>query len=164
MFSPSSESQKAKIDQIAERTYDISQFLINFIGIDLVKNEPEKKLKPVVTWHDPCHLRKTLGICSEPRQLIRANDAYSFVEMPAPDTCCGMGGSFNLAYYRLSADIGQKKVAGIAKTGADVVATGCPACMIQLSDLLASEGEIIRVAHPVELYAEKILLSDIHLR
>ena len=161
LFTDTSDNQKTAVHRVAEKTYDINQFLVNVLKIQLPLMATENESKPVVTWHDPCHLKKTLGVYAEPRQLICANDAYSFVEMPAADACCGMGGSFNLAHYTLSADIGKKKVVSIEKTGAAVVATGCPACMIQLADMLAATGKKIRVAHSAELYSEKILPPDI---
>ncbi len=155
-FESSSEDQKAAVRQIAEKTFDINQFLVDVIGVKPCVPPEEKSSKPIVTYHDPCHLRKTLNVYSEPRIVVQANDAYSFAEMPDAASCCGMGGSFNLTHYTLSTDIGKKKVAGIESTGAAVVATGCPACMIQLADMLARQKKQIRVAHVAELYSEKI--------
>ena len=74
--------------------------------------------------------------------------------MPAADDCCGMGGSFNLEHYGLSARIGRLKRDNIASTGCAVVATGCPACMLQIADMLSQAGDRIAVRHPVEIYAE----------
>jgi glycolate oxidase iron-sulfur subunit len=76
--------------------------------------------------------------------------------MPDASACCGMGGSFNLAHYDLSTVIGEKKAAAIAFSGAAIVATGCPACMIQLADMLARKKMNVRVVHVMELYAENM--------
>ena len=67
-----------------------------------------------------------------------------------------MGGSFNLQYYDISKGIGMKKAAQIKDTGANVLATGCPACMIQISDMLSQAGAKIAVRHPVELLAQAL--------
>ncbi len=160
MFESPSEEMTAVLHQLAEKTYDISQFLVDVVGVQPSGSLPETAGCPIVTYHDPCHLRKTLNIFSEPRTLVRVNDSYVFTEMPDAASCCGMGGSFNLTHYTLSADIGKKKVRNIETTDASVVATGCPACMIHLSDMLAREKKQIRVAHVVELYAEKILPQE----
>jgi glycolate oxidase iron-sulfur subunit len=101
-------------------------------------------------------LKKSLGVSGEPRDLIRANPDYTLREMPAADDCCGMGGSFNLEHYGLSARIGRLKRDHIVSTGCSVVATGCPACMLQISDMLSHAGDRIAVKHPVEIYAESI--------
>lgn len=160
MFQSTSEDQNAAVRQLVEKTYDISQFLVDVIGVTPLEKTNQQPPKPVVTYHDPCHLRKTLNIFSQPRTLIESGDAYVLKEMPAADSCCGMGGSFNLAHYDLSAAIGEKKIINIEKTGASVVATSCPACMIQLSDMLSRRQKKIRVAHTVELYSETMLNSD----
>ncbi|RJP86754.1 MAG: (Fe-S)-binding protein [Desulfobacteraceae bacterium] len=159
-FKSPSESQKTTTSQISEKTYDIHAFLVNVMGIPPAGQPAFDAGSSIVTYHDPCHLRKTLGVFSEPRALISANPAYRFMEMPDAGSCCGMGGSFNLAHYDLSGKIGEKKAATIEAAGAGVVATGCPACMMQLSDMIARRGKNIRVAHAIEIYAEKLFFGD----
>jgi glycolate oxidase iron-sulfur subunit len=109
-----------------------------------------------VTYHDPCHLKKSLKVFDEPRDVIHATPGCQMKEMVQPDWCCGMGGSFNLQHYEISKGIGQKKAAQIKTTGADILATGCPACMIQISDMLSQAGASIAVRHPIELYAKAL--------
>ncbi len=159
-FTAASARQEADVCGISEKTQDINAFLVNIMGIPPAGQQPFNAQAPILTYHDPCHLRKTLGVFSEPRALISVNPAYRFTEMPDAQSCCGMGGSFNLSHYDLSGKIGEKKVDGIEAAGAAVVATGCPACMMQLSDMIARRGKNIRVAHAVEIYAEKMLSAD----
>ncbi|MFH2218636.1 MAG: (Fe-S)-binding protein [Pseudomonadota bacterium] len=142
-----------EVDVIAAKTLDIHQFLVSKVG--LKKTNIESSADAVdVTYHDPCHLKKSLGVSEEPRALITANPGYRLKEMPGPDRCCGLGGTFNLEHYGLSMNIGEKKRDSILSTGCRVVATGCPACMLQLSDILSKTGDRITVKHPVEIYAE----------
>jgi len=152
MFQHESDKIKAQVEKIAEKTMDISQFLVSKIGIQTGNNHSED-IK-TVTYHDPCHLKKSLGVSDEPRVLIKANPRYLFREMPDADTCCGMGGSFNLQYYDISSDIGKIKLENIKLSGCDIVATGCPACMIQLSDIISKSGNRIAVKHPIEIYSD----------
>ena len=126
----------ADLTAIAEKTMDISQFLSQIGGIPAAPPSAGSAYI-TVTYHDPCHLKNALGITREPRQLIRANPQYHLVEMDGASSCCGMGGTFNWRHYGLSTDIGSKKRDQILATGASVVATSCPACMMQLSDMLA---------------------------
>ncbi len=107
-----------------------------------------------VTYHDPCHLKKSLGVAAQPRALIQANPAYVLKEMPESDWCCGCGGSFNLQHYETSAAIGKRKRDNIAKSQRRVVATGCPACMLQITDMLSQAGMRVTVKHAVEIYAD----------
>jgi glycolate oxidase iron-sulfur subunit len=148
-----------RVAQLAEKTLDISQFLVTKLGIAGGKRQAEalrgQALK-TVTVHDPCHLKKGLGVFREPRALIEATDGYRIVEMAEADACCGMGGSFNLQYYEISSGIGRLKRENIRATGCSQVATGCPACMLQISEALSKAGDRIAVRHPVEIYAEAI--------
>jgi glycolate oxidase iron-sulfur subunit len=144
-----------KVAEMAQKTMDIHQFLVLKVGIkqaaaaDLV--EPAD-----ITYHDPCHLKKSLGVFAEPRSLIKAHPGYRLKEMAESDRCCGLGGSFNLHYYELSSNIGRIKIDHIKASGCSIVATGCPACMLQLSDILSRSGETVRVQHPIEIYAELV--------
>jgi glycolate oxidase iron-sulfur subunit len=138
--------------RLAARTMDINQFLVNEVGIDSLAGAAGKPR--TVTYHDPCHLKKSLKVSAEPRAVITAAAGCRLEEMAQPDWCCGMGGSFNLQYYDISKRIGEKKAAQIQATGADTLATGCPACMLQIADMLSRAGAHIAVKHPVELLAE----------
>ena len=146
---------KSGVEKIAQKTLDIHQFLVSKIGLDHVKFGDH--MDPVtITYHDPCHLKKSLGVFDEPRSLIKANPGYRLKEMPESDRCCGLGGSFNLQYYELSANIGKLKMDNIKASGCQVIATGCPACMLQFFDMLSKSGDNIMVKHSVEIYAELI--------
>jgi len=146
---------KSRVEKIAQKTMDINQFLVSKVGLKNVKYDA--RVDPViVTYHDPCHLKKSLGVFAEPRSLIKANPGYRLQEMPESDRCCGMGGSFNLQYYELSANIGKLKMDNIKASGCQVVATGCPACMIQISDMLSKSADKVIVKHPIEIYKDFI--------
>ncbi len=146
------EDLAARARSLAARTMDISQFLVERVTPAAA---PARSANGrIVTFHDSCHLKKSLGVFSEPRDLIRANADYTLKEMAASDDCCGMGGSFNLEHYDLSGRIGRLKRDHIAATGCSVLATGCPACMLQIADMLSQAGDRIAVRHPVEIYAE----------
>jgi len=144
---------QAAAEQLSERTMDINQYLVQRAGLKNLAAEKPESLRSV-TYHDPCHLKKSLQVTEEPRQVIRAAGSCKLIEMADGDACCGMGGSFNLQYYDISSGIGRLKRDSIAATGCSIVATGCPACMLQISDVLSRSGDRIEVRHPVELYAE----------
>jgi glycolate oxidase iron-sulfur subunit len=145
-----------KIETIAQKTVDISWLLEKRFDIfsAISTNTEEAKIEKI-TYHDPCHLKKSLGVFKEPRQVILAS-GNNLVEMDQSDTCCGMGGSFNLAHYDISSRIGHKKAQNIIDTKCSTVATSCPACMMQISDMLAKQNQPIQVKHPVELYAKAL--------
>lgn len=134
----------------AERTFDISTFLTKVIKLRLPKGRVER----VVTYHDPCHLKKGMQVSAEPREILQSIPGLTLKEMKAPDRCCGSGGSFVLTHYETAASIGKQKADDIVQTGATAVATGCPACMMQLLDNLHRCGQDREIVHYISLLAE----------
>ncbi|MBP2675069.1 MAG: lutA 2 [Deltaproteobacteria bacterium] len=100
---------------------------------------PRRKVEAAFTYHDPCHLARGQGIRQEPRDLLRATGRY--VEMEEAETCCSGAGSFHIDYPGIAAKILAKKRAHIERTGASVVVTGCPGCLIQLSKAAKASGK-----------------------
>ncbi|WP_264983260.1 (Fe-S)-binding protein [Pseudodesulfovibrio portus] len=144
-------SLKYDLGVIERKTMDISQFLV-----DILKVEPAKITGGrSVTYHDPCHLKNSLGVTAQPRTVIKAAGC-DFKEMTEAGTCCGCGGSFNIAHYDLSKKIGGRKADNIIASGADVAATSCPACMLQITDMLSRKEARKEVRHVIELYADSL--------
>lgn len=108
-----------------------------------------------VTYHDPCHL-KTQGITNEPRELLRSLPNIDFVEMENASTCCGLGGTFSVYHYEFSKAIGARKISGLKESGAELIATACPGCIMQLQDNINHEGLKVRAIHILELMAEAL--------
>jgi glycolate oxidase iron-sulfur subunit len=146
-----SKADQEAIKALADKVMDVNAFVADKLGL----TPPAPAADAVsVTVHDPCHLKKSLGVAVQPRTVLGMNPHYKLVEMAASDACCGCGGSFTLTHADVSARIGQQKRDNIKGSGAQVVATGCPACMLQISDMLSRNGDRISVKHPMEIYAE----------
>jgi glycolate oxidase iron-sulfur subunit len=141
-----------KYEKFAQKIKDISEFLVDVLQLpaDAYRAVPEVRGKKV-TWHDPCHLNRHLGIKDQPRKILKSLCDIEYVEMPNADACCGMGGSFSINFYELSGKIAKTKVDGISDTGADIVVTGCPGCEIQLIDNLIKHNKQVKVMHIMEL-------------
>jgi len=146
-----------QIETLAEKTVDISWLMEKRFDLSSAILDKDSN-KEIITYHDPCHLKKSLGVFKEPRQVIQAC-GHTLKEMADSDTCCGMGGSFNLQYYDISSKIGQIKAQNIIDTKCSIVATSCPACMMQISDMLAKQKQSILVKHPVEIFSEALFAS-----
>lgn len=144
--------RKEAYARFGEKVYDISQFLVDVLKLpaSAYKAVPEVKGKKV-TWHDPCHLVRHLGIKDQPRQIIKSIPDVEYVEMPNADRCCGMAGTFSVYYYDLSKKIADKKVESIKSTGADIVVSSCPGCEIQLIDATIRNKLPVKVMHIMEL-------------
>jgi glycolate oxidase iron-sulfur subunit len=134
--------------QFADKVRDISEFLAE-IGI----RPPEGKVEARVTYHDPCHLCRAQGIRAQPREMLLAA-GVELVEMEGADTCCGSAGTQLITHYHTSVGILERKMDNLAATEAEVVASGCPGCQMQLSLGVKRRGLKARVVHPSELLAQ----------
>ncbi len=142
-----------KVRNFSGKVTDIHEFVHarNSAGENSDINNVASRDRLRVTYHDPCHLKKGLGIYQSPRQILRSISDAEFVEMDEADACCGFGGIFSLNHYDLAADIGAKKAGSIKRSNAQVVATGCPGCKIHIEDSLNRAGMSVPVVHTVEL-------------
>ncbi len=120
-------------------------------GDDADATPPDGRLR--VTYHEPCHLVRGQGITDEPRELIRSLPWVEFVEMRDSDRCCGGGGSFTFMHYDVASLIGERKAECIRETGADVVVTECPSCVMQLRDMMHRYGLDVDVMALADLLA-----------
>jgi Fe-S oxidoreductase len=135
--------------KLSEKVRDLSQLLIELSDARRVKPAGNKK----VTYHDPCHLKRGLGVSVEPRQLIK-DAGYEIVEMNDSDACCGFGGDALLTHPELCGSILKRKLANIEATGVDTVVTACTACVLQLRGGLDKKKSPIRVVHIAELLGQ----------
>ena len=108
-----------------------------------------------ITYHDSCHLKRTMHAEQPPRELL-AKAGYELTEMFECDICCGMGGSYSLKLPEVSAPILQRKLKNIKDTGAPVVAMDCPGCVMQIRGGMDQDGAPVQVRHTVELLAERL--------
>jgi glycolate oxidase iron-sulfur subunit len=111
---------------------------------------PKAAQRTRVTWHDPCHLR-TRGITREPRLILASLPQVEFIEMAHAASCCGLGGTYSVYHYDTSKKIGAKKAEAIARSGAALVATDCPGCIMQLQDSVNHAQVTAHVVHLLEL-------------
>ncbi|MDH4227457.1 MAG: (Fe-S)-binding protein [Deltaproteobacteria bacterium] len=143
-----SEALRRRALEFSAKVRDITEFLDRDIGIQPSVNGAGKGKK--VAYHDPCHLRRYQNIADEPRNLIDKSGAV-YTRMKNPCKCCGLGGGLAFSNYEASVEIGRKKAESIKESGAEVVATACPGCIVQLKDSLNRNGVDVEVVHVVEL-------------
>jgi glycolate oxidase iron-sulfur subunit len=103
---------------------------------------------PRTTYHDACHLAHAQRITQAPRDLVRAAAGPNFVELPESDVCCGSAGSYNLTEPEMAGRLQRRKVENILKTGAHIVVTTNPGCLLQMQAGLRQAGaDHIQVLH-----------------
>ncbi len=131
----------------SSKVMDFTSFVYNKLGL---RAENFVKSGDKVTYHSPCHMRN-MGITEEPRALL--NMAADYVPAAEEDVCCGFGGTFSVKFPELSAEIGRKKLKNSEDTGASIVVTDCPGCVMQIRGVATANDSPIKVEHISELLA-----------
>ena len=138
--------------ELADKAFDFCKL---FYDLEGVSQEGDGKAVKV-TYHDSCHLKRSLGVSQEQRELLKNTKGVEFVEMNECDNCCGFGGSYSLLCPDISSHILENKIQNIKESGADVVALDCPGCLMQIKGGLDARGlDDIKVKHTAEIIAEK---------
>jgi len=132
----------------SSRVRDISEVLA------LHSDELQALLKPLplqVTYHDPCHIAHCQGIRKQPRELLKLIPGLQYKELEAADACCGSAGTYNITKPEMSDRILQRKLDSVAASGADILVTSNPGCLLQLKKGLADQLPRVRLMHLTEL-------------
>lgn len=148
---------KQRIEKLLPKIYMATQYLESKTHLVEYLKKIQKNNQQIksVTYHDPCHARKVLGIYQEPRKLLEQN--YQLIEMADSSLCCGFGGvTMQTEHFELASKVGSKKAKMIQKTQADFIAAECSACRMQLTNALHQEQVEITFLHPLELIAKAI--------
>ena len=141
--------ERAKI--LADKSFDFCKLFYDLGGLS-----DEGDDKPIkVTYHDSCHLKRSLGVSQEQRELLKHTKGVEFVEMEDCDNCYGFGGSYSVMYPEISAPILANKIQHIKESGAEVVAVDCPGCLMQICGGLDARDIPTKVKHTAEIIAEK---------
>ncbi len=141
------DSRHAKAEKFAALVRDLPELVASTDGLSFPK-QPEKV---IATYHDPCHASRGQGLVAEPREILCAIDGLEFRELPEADWCCGGAGSYALSHYDLSRKVLDRKMDNLQRTGAELLVTSCPACIIHLSYGVRKRGLPVRVCHISEL-------------
>jgi glycolate oxidase iron-sulfur subunit len=112
---------------------------------------PRHPVPAVAAYHDACHLGHAQGIRAQPRQLLAGIPELEIREIADADICCGSAGVYNLIKPEPARELGDRKAANVVATGADLLITANPGCLMQVATALERRGETIRMAHTVEV-------------
>ncbi|MCK7642979.1 (Fe-S)-binding protein [Corynebacterium sp. CCM 8835] len=133
----------------AEKTYDLSEFLIDVAGVDqLGAFFPHR-----VTYHSTCHSLRFLKVGDRPLRLLRNVEGIDLVELPHADECCGFGGTFSVKNAHTSAAMVADKVRNIRDTRAEYVTAGDASCLMNIGGSLSRQQSGVRALHMAEILA-----------
>ncbi len=133
-----------RAQSFVERVRDVSELLV-----ELGPVAPRHRLDVTVAYHDACHLGHAQGIRGQPREVLRAVPGLELKEIVEPDICCGSAGVYNLLHPEPATELGDRKAAGVLATGATVLVTANPGCLMQIASAMQRQGADIALAHTV---------------
>jgi glycolate oxidase iron-sulfur subunit len=108
-------------------------------------------LEVSVAYHDACHLGHAQGIRAQPRELLRGIPGLELREVNEASLCCGSAGIYNLLQPQAARELGDRKAANVVATGAELLVTANPGCLMQVRTSLERAGAALAMAHTVEV-------------
>ena len=131
---------------LADKCRDISEVLADL--------EPQATRHPLplrIAYHDACHLQHAQQISAEPRKLLASIPELEVCEIQESELCCGSAGIYNLVEPESARELGTRKAQHIATTGANVLVSSNPGCLLQMKASLEQEGRTVHTMHLIEL-------------
>jgi glycolate oxidase iron-sulfur subunit len=141
----------------AERTRDISEILLE-LGPRAVRHP----LEVTIAYHDACHLAHAQGVRKQPRDLLTEIPGLTLKEIPEGEICCGSAGIYNILNPGPAQELGDRKAANIAKTGAELLVTANPGCLMQVTSALHRHAEQNGTAPMGMAHTIEVLDASIH--
>lgn len=143
------EALAVRAESLASRTYELSEFVIDVLGLrDVGAYYPH-----TVTYHPTCHSLRLLRVGDKPLQLLRHVRGLTLEELPMADSCCGFGGTFAVKNAAVSAAILEDKIADVSTTGAEVCTAADASCLMHIAGGLSRARSPVRTVHLAEILA-----------
>ncbi|HSB81831.1 MAG TPA: (Fe-S)-binding protein [Candidatus Methylomirabilis sp.] len=137
----------AKAAGLSKKIQSFSEFLVAAGA-----NGSLGRLQGTVTYHDPCHLSNRFAkVTAQPRKLLKSIPGATFKELPEADWCCGAAGTYTFLHHAEATGVLDRKMGNVEKTGATILATECPACMMHLAYGVKRRGLPVQVRHVSQL-------------
>jgi L-lactate dehydrogenase complex protein LldE len=139
----------ARAEDVASHTYELSELLVDVLGVeDVGAYYPHR-----VTYHPTCHSLRMIRVGDKPQRLLRHVRGLDLVELPAADQCCGFGGTFALKNADTSTAMLADKMRHVLDTGAEVCTAGDSSCLMHIGGGLSRLDAGVRTVHLAEILA-----------
>jgi L-lactate dehydrogenase complex protein LldE len=143
------EELAGRAEEVAARTYELSELLVDVLGVeDVGAYFPHR-----VTYHPTCHSLRMLRVADKPLRLLRRVRGLDLVELPEADQCCGFGGTFALKNADTSTAMLADKMRNVLSTRAEVCTAGDSSCLMHIGGGLARLHAGVRTVHLAEILA-----------
>ena len=137
----------SRAKQLAEKTYELTQFIVEVLGI----TDVGASFNGNVTYHMSCHMTRLLGVKSAPLMLLENVKGLTYTELPNKTTCCGFGGTFSVKMTPISEQMVDEKVQHIIETGATYLVGADEGCLMNIRGRAERLGAHIQVLHIAEI-------------
>lgn len=138
-----------RVRTLGGKTFELTEFLVNILGVvDLGAVWPGKAV-----YHDSCQLSRGLGVIQPPRVLLSRVQQLEVLDWERQETCCGFGGVFSLEFPDISDKMVGEKAEAAVRSGADILITAEPSCLMNIGGYLEKQGESIKAVHIAEVLA-----------
>ncbi len=138
-----------RVAAVAARTYDISEFIVDVLGLtDVGAYFPHR-----VTYHPTCHSMRIAKVGDKPYKLLQAVRGIDLIELPDADQCCGMGGTFSLKNPDVSVAMAGDKARNVASTGAEYLVAGDNLCLLNITGVMNRTHAGVKPIHLAEILA-----------
>ncbi len=134
---------------VGDRTWELSQFLVDRLGRDAVGSS----FAGSITYHPTCHSLRALRVGDAPVRLLRAVPSLELRELPAAEECCGFGGTFAVKNAAVSSAMLDDKIASVLATGAGAVCACDSSCLMHIGGGLRRRGSVVEALHLAEVLA-----------
>ncbi|WEV59177.1 (Fe-S)-binding protein [Bifidobacterium sp. ESL0728] len=151
------DAYKAKAHEMANKTYEFSQFLYRVLGV----LDAGAELDAVATYHRSCHMTRLLGERESPYILMDHVKGLKVQELPHIENCCGFGGMFSMKMPEVSQEMVNEKVADVQSTGAQVLISCDPGCLMNIGGRFNRLGKKITIMHLAEVLNSNVDMSRV---
>lgn len=146
------EPLRARAADLASRTYELTQYLVRTGLLDRL----DLALDETVTWHDSCHMLRSLGESDTPRTVLSRVRGLRLHEVRDREVCCGFGGTFATKFPDLSCAMADHKLAEVADAGVRTLVAADPGCLLHLGGRARATGVPVRAVHVADLLAQAL--------
>ena len=133
----------AAVQQIKNRIYELSDFLVNVIKF----TDFDASFDATVTYHDSCAALRECNLKQEPRILLKNVKGLQLVEMNDVETCCGFGGTFAIKFEPISVALADQKITNAAETKAQYIISTDMSCLMHIGGYIKHKGVALKVLH-----------------
>ena len=146
---PTGADWRARAQSLAERTHELSSFLVDVLGV----REVAARFEAHATYHDSCSGLREMAVRDQPRALLASVGGLTVTEMRDSGACCGFGGTFCVKYPEISTRLVDEKCANVLATGAGVLFGGDLGCLLNIAGRLTRQSHPVRLFHVAEVFA-----------